>query len=95
MDQLFNLCFYFSHNSPFYLPSRGQCLCYSGQFICAKPDYNKGRKGKPQGEEPVGEGFTVSWHKTRNTLESLELVGLVTSWVSSNNHSSFLYVSLG
>ena len=24
-----------------------------------------------------------------------DLVGLVTSWVSSNNHSSFLYVSLG
>ena len=27
--------------------------------------------------------------------ECLELVGSVTSWVSSNNHSSFLYVRLG
>jgi len=42
---------FYSHNSPFYLPSRGACLCYSGQFICAKPDNNKGRKGKdPEGE---------------------------------------------
>ncbi len=28
-------------------------------------------------------------------IKSSDLVGLVTSWVSSNCHSSFLYVSLG
>ena len=33
-----------SHASPFYLAYRGQCLCYSGQFICAKPDQSKGGK---------------------------------------------------
>ena len=36
-----------------------------------------------------------NWVKKPATLDSSELVGLVTSWVSSNNHSSFLYVSLG
>jgi len=37
---------YYSHASPFYQAYRGQCLCYSGQFICAKPDFNKKSKSK-------------------------------------------------
>jgi len=28
---------FYSHASPFYLARRGQCLCYSGSFICSKP----------------------------------------------------------
>ena len=36
--------FHFSHASPFYLAYRGQCLCYSGEFICAKHDTAKGSK---------------------------------------------------
>ena len=27
----------YSHASPFYQAYRGQCLCYSGSFICSKP----------------------------------------------------------
>ena len=34
----------FSHASPFYLAYRGQCLCYSGEFICSKNDNTKGSK---------------------------------------------------
>ena len=44
----------FSHASPFYLAYRGQCLCYSGEFICAKHDTAKGSKkggAKVQGKE--------------------------------------------
>ncbi|TRY71008.1 hypothetical protein TCAL_10692 [Tigriopus californicus] len=28
---------FYSHASPFYQAYRGQCLCYSGSFICSKP----------------------------------------------------------
>jgi len=35
---------FYSHASPFYLAYRGQCLCYSGEFICAKHDTSKGSK---------------------------------------------------
>jgi len=35
---------FYSHASPFYLAYRGQCLCYSGEFICAKHDTAKGSK---------------------------------------------------
>jgi len=35
---------FYSHASPFYLAYRGQCLCYSGEFICAKHDTSKGGK---------------------------------------------------
>jgi len=35
---------FYSHASPFYLAYRGQCLCYSGEFICAKHDTSKGCK---------------------------------------------------
>lgn len=28
---------FYSHNSPFYQAHRGQCLCYSGSFVCSKP----------------------------------------------------------
>jgi len=37
---------FYSHASPFYLAYRGQCLCYSGEFICAKHDIMKGSKKK-------------------------------------------------
>jgi len=35
---------FYSHASPFYLAYRGQCLCYSGEFICSKHDTAKGSK---------------------------------------------------
>ena len=41
----------FSHDSPFYLPHRGGCVCYSGDFICSKEDYTKAFK---KDETPVG-----------------------------------------
>ena len=28
---------FYSHASPFYRAHRGQCLCYSGSFVCSKP----------------------------------------------------------
>ena len=28
---------FYSHASPFYRAHRGQCLCYSGAFVCSKP----------------------------------------------------------
>jgi len=28
---------FYSHASPFYQAYRGQCLCYSGSFVCSKP----------------------------------------------------------
>lgn len=40
----FYIIMIFSHASPFYLAYRGQCLCYSGEFICAKHDTSKGGK---------------------------------------------------
>ncbi len=33
--------------------------------------------------------------KVEKSKQKRDLVGLVTSWVSSNNHSSFAFVSLG
>ena len=27
---------FYSHHSPYYSPYRGGCVCYSGDFICAK-----------------------------------------------------------
>lgn len=33
---------FYSHASPFYRAHRGQCLCYSGSFVCSKPP--KGKK---------------------------------------------------
>ena len=33
---------FYSHASPFYQAYRGQCLCYSGSFVCSKPP--KGKK---------------------------------------------------
>jgi hypothetical protein len=44
-----------SHASPFYLAYRGQCLCYSGQFICAKPDQSKGGKK----DKVIGRTFAI------------------------------------
>ena len=35
---------FYSHASPFYQAYRGQCLCYSGSFVCSKPP--KGKKQK-------------------------------------------------
>lgn len=35
---------YYSHAAPFYRPHRGGCICYSGDFICAKEDYTKAFK---------------------------------------------------
>ena len=35
---------FYSHASPFYQAYRGQCLCYSGSFVCSKPP--KGKKKK-------------------------------------------------
>ena len=34
---------FYSHASPFYQAYRGQCLCYSGSFVCSKPP--KGNSG--------------------------------------------------
>jgi len=41
---------YYSHKAPFYLAFRGACLCFAGDFICAKQDFSKGTK---PGEVPV------------------------------------------
>ena len=35
---------FYSHNSPYYLPHRGGCVCYSGDIICAKEDFTKAFK---------------------------------------------------
>ena len=35
---------FYSHDSPFYLPHRGGCVCYSGDIICAKEDFTKAFK---------------------------------------------------
>ena len=35
---------FYSHDSPYYSPYRGGCVCYSGDFICAKEDYTRGFK---------------------------------------------------
>ena len=48
-------CMSCSHASPFYLAHRGGCICYSGDFICAKEDFTKAFK---RGEVPVG-GVTI------------------------------------
>jgi len=49
---------FYSHASPFYLAYRGQCLCYSGEFICAKHDTSKGSKKdkKVQGPKSMKQG---------------------------------------
>ena len=39
-----------SHDAPYYVPHRGGCVCYSGDFICAKEDYTKAFK---KDETPV------------------------------------------
>lgn len=41
---------YYSHLAPFYLAHRGSCICFSGEFICAREDFSKGTK---PGEVPV------------------------------------------
>ena len=43
--------FLYSHAAPFYLAHRGGCICYSGDFICAKEDFTKAFK---RDEVPVG-----------------------------------------
>jgi len=40
---------FYSHASPFYQAYRGQCLCYSGEFICAKPPKPPTKKKQPAG----------------------------------------------
>ena len=35
---------FYSHASPFYQAYRGQCLCYSGSFVCSKPPKGKTKK---------------------------------------------------
>jgi len=35
---------FYSHASPFYQAYRGQCLCYSGSFVCSKPPKGKIRE---------------------------------------------------
>lgn len=55
VEKQIQIYFYFSHASPFYLAYRGQCLCYSGEFICSKHDTAKGSKkggAKIQGKFP-------------------------------------------
>jgi len=57
---------FYSHASPFYLAYRGQCLCYSGEFICAKHDTEKGKKkgGKtPAAEAPPGVFLYLGYSK--------------------------------
>lgn len=45
---------FYSHASPFYRAYRGQCLCYSGEFICAKHDI-MGAKARKDKSGPVAE----------------------------------------
>jgi len=57
---------FYSHASPFYLAYRGQCLCYSGEFICSKHDISKaGTKGKkpPVAESPPGVYLYLGYSK--------------------------------
>ena len=35
---------FYSHASPFYRAHRGQCLCYSGSFVCSKPPKGNGNE---------------------------------------------------
>ena len=44
---------FYSHLSPYYSPYRGGCVCYSGDFICAKQDYSKGFKPDQIPEGPL------------------------------------------
>lgn len=57
---------FYSHASPFYLAYRGQCLCYSGEFICAKHDIMKGMKKKEKvvvAESPPGVFLYLGYSK--------------------------------
>lgn len=57
---------FYSHASPFYLAYRGQCLCYSGEFICAKHDIMKGQKKKAAptvAESPPGVFLYLGYSK--------------------------------
>jgi len=59
---------FYSHASPFYLAYRGQCLCYSGEFICAKHDIHKGKpkfnpNKAPAPEQPPGVFLYLGYSK--------------------------------
>jgi len=59
---------FYSHASPFYLAYRGQCLCYSGEFICAKHDIHKGKpkfnpNKMPAPEQPPGVFLYLGYSK--------------------------------
>jgi len=57
---------FYSHASPFYLAYRGQCLCYSGEFICAKHDTSKGSKKERKvqvAESPPGVYLYLGYSK--------------------------------
>ena len=58
--QLWCPSYYSSHDSPYYLPHRGGCVCYSGDFICAKEDYTKAFR---KDEVPVGMRKLTWLHK--------------------------------
>merc|ERR1719430_2196826 len=57
---------FYSHASPFYLAYRGQCLCYSGEFICAKHNIMKGQRKKDKNvvvESPEGVYLYLGYSK--------------------------------
>ena len=56
-----------SHDSPYYSPHRGGCVCYSGDFICAKEDYTKAFK---KDQVPIGRTCSVfrTITKTKETF---------------------------
>lgn len=54
---------FYSHASPFYLAYRGQCLCYSGEFICAKHDTAKGSKKGAKATGKLSQGSAESGYR--------------------------------
>jgi len=61
---------FYSHASPFYLAYRGQCLCYSGEFICAKHDNRNPRNPKknPVAESPPGVWLYLGYSKKDSSI---------------------------
>ena len=53
---------FYSHDSPYYSPYRGGCVCYSGDFICAKEDFTRGFKPDQAPTGSVCLLEVVGWH---------------------------------
>merc|ERR1719410_2837866 len=60
---------FYSHASPFYLAYRGQCLCYSGEFICAKNDALILQRGRVKLGKKVPDTEEEERNEVKNTIQ--------------------------